>query len=391
MARQSGLNRDLDRLMVADLSDHDDVRVLAHDTAQAVGEGQTDRRLHLDLIDAVQLVFDRVFDGDDLLFDTVDLVERGVERRRLTGACRAGDQHDAVRLGDQAAELLELGALHPEFRQAPHGGLFVENTHDGALAVDGRNRGDAQVDLTARTADAHTAVLRQPPLRDVQIGQNFDAAQNGRVVPSGRGRLLVQHAVDPVPDTDFALEGFDMDVRSAVLNGLIDDQVDHLDDELFFRHLLQVVDIEAVFIDDSVLRLFDTLDHPGHIRLFAQAPDLAGRGEDRRNIEARQQTQIVDRVNIERVGHRDHELIVVAAQRNHRIGRMAHRELLRNDVQHLRVGRLRREIDDRTVQLAGERLQEIGLGDKPHAEQDLTDAFAFIALALLGKSGIQLF
>ena len=54
-------------LEVAHFADHDDVRVLAHDdAAQRVGEVQPDLRLGLDLVDALDLVFDRVLDGDDL-------------------------------------------------------------------------------------------------------------------------------------------------------------------------------------------------------------------------------------------------------------------------------------------------------------------------------------
>ena len=66
MAGERGLDRDLGRLAVADLADHDDVGVLAEDRAQAAGEGQADLRLHLDLVHAGQLVLDRILDGDDL-------------------------------------------------------------------------------------------------------------------------------------------------------------------------------------------------------------------------------------------------------------------------------------------------------------------------------------
>ena len=66
VAGERRLHGDARGLEVADLADHDDVRVLAHDRAQRVGEVEPDLRLHLDLVDAVDLVFDRVLDGDDL-------------------------------------------------------------------------------------------------------------------------------------------------------------------------------------------------------------------------------------------------------------------------------------------------------------------------------------
>ena len=58
---------------------------------------QPDLRIDVDLVDAVHLIFDRIFDGDDLLVRHVDALERGVERGGFAAAGRAGDQKNAVR------------------------------------------------------------------------------------------------------------------------------------------------------------------------------------------------------------------------------------------------------------------------------------------------------
>ena len=65
---------------------------------RALGEGQADRLLDVGLVDQVELVFDRVFDGDDVQLGAADQVQRGIERGRLAAAGRAGDQDQAVRL-----------------------------------------------------------------------------------------------------------------------------------------------------------------------------------------------------------------------------------------------------------------------------------------------------
>ena len=57
---------DVGGLGIAHLADHDHVGILAHEGAHRRGESQADRGLHLRLIDAGDLVFDRVFDGQDL-------------------------------------------------------------------------------------------------------------------------------------------------------------------------------------------------------------------------------------------------------------------------------------------------------------------------------------
>ena len=54
MAGQRRLHGDLGGFEVADFADHDDVRVLAQDGAQQMGEIEADLRLDLDLVDAGQ-------------------------------------------------------------------------------------------------------------------------------------------------------------------------------------------------------------------------------------------------------------------------------------------------------------------------------------------------
>src|SRR5690242_15147065 len=64
-------------------------------------EAETDLGLHLDLIDADQLILDRILDGKGLAFRRVEGVERRVERGGLAAAGGAGHQDDAVRLIEQ--------------------------------------------------------------------------------------------------------------------------------------------------------------------------------------------------------------------------------------------------------------------------------------------------
>ena len=65
MPGERRLDRDLGRLDIADLADHDHVRVGADHRAQPGGEGEARLRVHLDLLDAVELVLDRILDGHD--------------------------------------------------------------------------------------------------------------------------------------------------------------------------------------------------------------------------------------------------------------------------------------------------------------------------------------
>ena len=60
------LDGDLGGLQVADFADHDHVRVLAQEGAQRGGEGQADLVVDVDLVDAGQIDFRRIFGGRDV-------------------------------------------------------------------------------------------------------------------------------------------------------------------------------------------------------------------------------------------------------------------------------------------------------------------------------------
>ncbi len=59
MAGERGFHRDFRRFKVADFADQNDVGVLPQESAQGRREIQPDLVLHLDLVDAGQLEFDR--------------------------------------------------------------------------------------------------------------------------------------------------------------------------------------------------------------------------------------------------------------------------------------------------------------------------------------------
>ncbi len=66
MAGETGLDSDCERLGVAHLSNHHDVRVLSKEGSHNLGEGHS--LGDLDLGDVlIVFVLDRVFDGDDVL------------------------------------------------------------------------------------------------------------------------------------------------------------------------------------------------------------------------------------------------------------------------------------------------------------------------------------
>ncbi len=85
VAGQGGIDGDVGGVAVADLTDHDDVRVLTHGRAQAFDESVA-LVVDLGLDDAGQMIFDRVFERDDLHAGIVDALQ---ERVQASWSCRS--------------------------------------------------------------------------------------------------------------------------------------------------------------------------------------------------------------------------------------------------------------------------------------------------------------
>ena len=150
--------RDGDGLEVAELADEDHVGVLAQHVLERGCEAVR-VVADLTLVDQRTVVvvqeLDRVFDGDDVVgARAVDEVDERGERRRLSGAGRAGDQHEAagecwrmrptVSGTPSSCERLDLGGDDAEGR-ADRAALLVEVHAEARVRRDACRRSRARV------------------------------------------------------------------------------------------------------------------------------------------------------------------------------------------------------------------------------------------------------
>jgi hypothetical protein len=180
------------------------------------------------LQDPRQLVFDRVFDGDDLVAAVVDLGNRPIERGRFTRAGGTGHQQHAVGLQGQPADAAQGVFVETERGQAEPGRLlgqafFVEDAQDGIFAVDAGHDGDAKVDVALLQVRPESAVLRHPALGNVELGHDFDA-RDGLLggVGARQGADGDQDAVDAVLDGQPGRRGFEVDVAGPGLERVVE-------------------------------------------------------------------------------------------------------------------------------------------------------------------------
>ena len=228
VAGERGADGDFGGFEVAHFADHDDIRVAAQDAAEGGGEGQVDFRLHGDLDDAVELVFDRVLDGDDAALLDVERAEECVERGALAAAGGAGDEHDAVRQREECADFFLVLGVEPEAGEVE--ALLAKEAKADIFAVNARDGGDADIDRLACDFEGDAAILRAAALGDVERGHDFQAGDDGileELDALGHGGL-VEHAVDAVADAEVLAERLEMDVGGALLEALAEDLVHEL-------------------------------------------------------------------------------------------------------------------------------------------------------------------
>jgi hypothetical protein len=94
-----------------------------------------DLRLYLDLVDAGQLILDRVFDGYDIARHRVQLQQARVERRRLAAARRPRYQNHAIRQIERAFDPLPDVGRQTELGVVELDCGAVEDTEDDLFAV----------------------------------------------------------------------------------------------------------------------------------------------------------------------------------------------------------------------------------------------------------------
>src|SRR3989344_5305231 len=233
VTRQRGLDRHLRRFEVADFADHDDVRVLPHEGAHALGKTQVDGRLHLRLVEGGLDHFDRVFDGADVDLVGGHALERGVQRGGLARARGAGDQNDAVRAAHQAFPDLGFRRRKAQRLEGLDGVVGIEDAHDQLLAEGGRHGRQAHFDFVAAGVARLDAAVERAALFDhVHAAQQLDV--RGLGLHDGQGHLVdgVQHAVDAETDGAHLAARLEVDVGGALVEGVLPQPVDHLDDAL---------------------------------------------------------------------------------------------------------------------------------------------------------------
>ena len=316
VAGESRLDGDLGRLRIPDLTHHDLVGIVPQNGAQSAGKGQPLLLVHRNLGDPLELVFDGILDGNDLVFFGLDLRNRGIQGGRLAAAGGTGDQHHPVRLADVSAKFSQVGLVESHHIQAELAELLahrllVQHPQHRILAMDGRHDGDPKVDAAALVTDPEAPVLRNAPFGDIELGHDLDPGDDGGVMLLGNGRHgLLENAVDPVLDVDVVVFGMDVDVAGPALQGVEDGGV-HQPDDGALRLIGQFLNgdlLAGLVLLDQGQALGGFLQHPlGRLALLEYVADLGGPGHPHHQSLPQQRAQLILQHQLAGVGNGHHQ------------------------------------------------------------------------------------
>ncbi len=349
-------------VLVADFTDQDDVGVLPHDRADAVGEIELQRFVDRALAHQRDRVFDRVFQRHDVDGLVVQVRQHRIQRGGLAGTGRPGHQQDA------------FGTRHHQLQLAPcvfgeahllqrHDGFFaVEDAQHQVFAVDAGLRRHAEVDRAAVQRQGHAAVLRRARLGDVHPGQHFEPHQDAGPVGLVQAADLFEHAVDAVADAQEGVLGLEVDVGGFALHRVGQQRADQP------HHRLGVflgVGVEAGVIDfagfdfaqDAVEREVEAVEL---VDAFQQLRFGRQQGVDF-ELAAERGAQLVERDDVEHVGGRQRQHVARGVMRD-RQQVVAAGEFLGHQLQRLGVGHHLGEIDALAAERVGELVAQHRLG-----------------------------
>src|SRR6266511_1785196 len=168
-----------------------------------------------------------ILDRADVDLGRCELLHRRVQRRRLAGARRAGDEDDAVGLADHFVPTRVVFGSKAQLLKIANQHLGREDPHHDLLAESGRHGRDAQLDLLAlRRYGLDPPVLRPPLLDDFHAREQLDAARHREQHRIGDRVDLMQHAVDAETHDPGVATRLDVDVGRALLERVLPQPVD---------------------------------------------------------------------------------------------------------------------------------------------------------------------
>ncbi len=185
------------------------------------------------MINVLDIVFNRVFNSDDVHLRPVQYSQHGIQSGCFSGTGRPADQNHSVTFLDILPNYPGHILKHSQFFEGKWSLRRRQKAHLHFFTVIGRHHRDTDIQNVRADFLPETTVLRLVMLVNFQTAKQFYARHDGRVDFFGHPDNFVEHAVDAVTDKDVILENFGVDIRGARRKSVSDKIVHNGND----RHL----------------------------------------------------------------------------------------------------------------------------------------------------------
>ena len=388
VARHGGAEGHFGGVLVAHLAHQDDVRILAHERAHAVGKVDLAAVRDGGLPDTRDGVLDRVLQRHDVDAFVVHVAEHRVQRGRLARARGAGHQNDALGPRQHQVQQVVLVFRQSQLSVFDNAALGIEHAQHEVFAMDGGLHCGAKVHAAPADGQRHPPVLRRTALGNVHARHQLEAHQHGVPVAAMQHAHLAQHAVDAVADTQELALGLEVDVGGQLVHRVRQQSVHQTHHRVAVAALSLRerghVDLAGLdLLDDAVdgqLIAVELVDGGQHIGRTGQAPRDG-------HPQSHMRTDLVARNDVVGLGAGQHELLRLRVERD-RKDLEAQGHGLGQARQCLGVSEHRLQLDGLLAQRLAQGLAHGLFGDKPQGDQRITELFA--GLALFQQSDLDL-
>ena len=153
------MNGDVGSLPISNLTNQDYVWILANHGAQCPGERKIDLGVHLHLTDAVQLIFDWILNGENVLVRRVNVAKSCIQGGGLTASRRSSHQDDSMRKMKQPFHLRQGRACETNLFHAEKFAAFFQQPEHNSLAKSSGQTRNPYVHQTLADLNLRAAVL----------------------------------------------------------------------------------------------------------------------------------------------------------------------------------------------------------------------------------------
>ena len=176
MACLCSFNRNIGSTQVTNLTNHDDIRVLAEKCFQRRFKRQALFIVHVHLVNTGQVNLCRVFCSRNVHIVRIQNIQAGIKRYGLTRTGRPRYQHHAVRTVNRFHNHLFLEIFKAQLVDIQAGSIGIQNTHHDFFAKQTGHGIHTEVDGFGifGKLQLDTSVLRNAFFGNIQFGHHLD-------------------------------------------------------------------------------------------------------------------------------------------------------------------------------------------------------------------------